>query len=112
MPMADTSLPGTSADADRSLPPVPAGLKCGGAGHPPPVPTGFWQADLMREGLAGRHLGHVIRSYWLHPFLAARNLEDAGHLRRWQRLAICDVRAGHGKARHHRQARERIVRGC
>jgi transcriptional regulator with XRE-family HTH domain len=35
---------------------------------PPPVPPGFWQVDLMRDSLAGRHMGHVIRSWRLHPF--------------------------------------------
>jgi hypothetical protein len=35
---------------------------------PPPVPPGFWQVDLMRDSLAGRHMGHVIRSYRVHPF--------------------------------------------
>jgi hypothetical protein len=36
--------------------------------EPPPVSPGFWQVDLMRDSLAGRHMGHVIRSWRLHPF--------------------------------------------
>jgi hypothetical protein len=32
------------------------------------APPPFWRVDLMRDSLAGRHMGHVIRSYRLHPF--------------------------------------------
>jgi hypothetical protein len=59
----------------------------------------------VAPGCAGpRQLGRAV--------LAARDLEDAGHLGRRQRPAIGDVCAGHGEARYHRQAREWIVRGC
>jgi len=34
---------------------------------PPAVPTTFWNAPVMRDAFARRHMGHVIRAFRLHP---------------------------------------------
>lgn len=35
--------------------------------HPPEVPPGFWQTDLMRDALATWHMGRVIFAFRTHP---------------------------------------------
>jgi hypothetical protein len=49
---------------------------------PPPVPEGFWRVGVMRDSLAGRHMGHVIRSYRLHPFHGPRPIPQSA-VARW-----------------------------
>lgn len=35
---------------------------------PPDVPVQFWEADALRQALASRHMGKVIKAYRCHPF--------------------------------------------
>ncbi len=42
--------------------------------HPPKVPPEFWHTDELRNGLASRHIGVVIRAYRHHPFHGPRPL--------------------------------------
>ncbi|WP_433316283.1 XRE family transcriptional regulator [Micromonospora sp. CA-269861] len=35
---------------------------------PPVVPAGFWEHEPVRQALAERHLGRVIRAYRCHPY--------------------------------------------
>ena len=35
---------------------------------PPDLPDDFWDADLIRDALASRHMGRVIAAYRNHPF--------------------------------------------
>ncbi|MET8088560.1 XRE family transcriptional regulator [Micromonospora sp. NPDC005220] len=35
---------------------------------PPPVPATFWEHEPVRQALAERHLGRVIRAYRCHPY--------------------------------------------
>jgi tetratricopeptide (TPR) repeat protein/transcriptional regulator with XRE-family HTH domain len=44
--------------------------------HPPTVPPEFWDTDQMRDVLASRHLGRVIRAYRLHAYHGARPLSQ------------------------------------
>jgi tetratricopeptide (TPR) repeat protein len=36
--------------------------------EPPMLPRSFWETDEMREALALRHMGKVIRAYRTHPY--------------------------------------------
>ncbi len=44
------------------------------AGAPPAVPGDFWDSDVMREALASRHIGRIIRAYRYHPHHGGRPL--------------------------------------
>jgi len=44
--------------------------------HPPVVPPDFWDTDQMRDALASRHLGRVIRAYRTHAHHGARPLSQ------------------------------------
>lgn len=35
---------------------------------PPDVPAWFWESPLLREALADRHLGRVVRAFRTHPY--------------------------------------------
>ncbi|WP_307799686.1 helix-turn-helix domain-containing protein [Micromonospora antibiotica] len=37
-------------------------------GAPPAVPASFWNHEPVRQALASRHLGRVIRAYRFHPY--------------------------------------------
>jgi hypothetical protein len=50
--------------------------------RPPDVPPEFWQVDLMHDSLAGRHMGHVIRAYRIHPFHGPRPIPQIS-MARW-----------------------------
>jgi tetratricopeptide (TPR) repeat protein/transcriptional regulator with XRE-family HTH domain len=47
-----------------------------GNAQPPVVPPAFWETDQMRDALASRHLGRVIRAYRLHAYHGARALSQ------------------------------------
>src|SRR6266536_4217937 len=44
------------------------------ARRPPDVPPQFWDTDLIRDALAGWHIGRVIYAYRHHPFHGLRPL--------------------------------------
>ncbi|MFJ6195389.1 hypothetical protein [Micromonospora sp. NPDC092111] len=46
-------------------------------GAPPVVPASFWEHDPVRQALAERHLGRVIRAYRCHPYHGRHPLPQA-----------------------------------
>jgi transcriptional regulator with XRE-family HTH domain len=44
--------------------------------HPPTVPEAFWDTDHMRDALASRHIGQVIRAYRSHSHHGGRGLSQ------------------------------------
>jgi len=53
--------------------------------RPPDVPRDFWQVDRMRDALAERHMGHIVRAYRKHAFHGQRGIAQEA-MARW--LAI------------------------
>lgn len=67
---------------------------------PPQVPAGFWQADLIRDSLAGRHMGHFLRAYREHPFHGRRGIPQE-IMARWLHLSQTQLsRIENGPAIH------------
>jgi transcriptional regulator with XRE-family HTH domain len=44
------------------------------AAHPPEIPPAYWQTDQLRDALASRHLGRVVRAWRHHPHHGPRPL--------------------------------------
>lgn len=43
---------------------------------PPEIPYAFWDTDQLRDALAARHMGRVVRAYRKHPHHIARYGKD------------------------------------
>ena len=56
------------------------------ASRPPQVAPEFWHTDLIRDSLAGRHLGHFLRAFREHPFHGPRGIPQEV-MARWLHLS-------------------------